>query len=71
MKKRKLQLLLYRVGRLLQKDLSRSNELEESVAYQNSPHARVTCVECHWPQKFYSRKLVMQKHYLSDERNSD
>jgi len=33
--------------------------------------ARETCEECHWPQKFYSRKLVMQKHYLSDEKNSE
>lgn len=33
--------------------------------------ARETCEECHWPQKFYSRKLVTQKHYLSDANNSE
>ncbi|MEK6552102.1 MAG: NapC/NirT family cytochrome c, partial [Bacteroidota bacterium] len=26
--------------------------------------ARETCEQCHWPQKFYSRKLVTQRHYL-------
>lgn len=33
--------------------------------------ARETCEQCHWPQKFYSRKLVTQKHYLADENNSE
>ncbi len=33
--------------------------------------ARETCEECHWPQKFYSRKLVQTRHYLSDENNSE
>ncbi len=33
--------------------------------------ARETCEECHWPQKFYSRKLRQTKHYLSDENNSE
>ncbi|HEX2981949.1 MAG TPA: NapC/NirT family cytochrome c [Ignavibacteriales bacterium] len=33
--------------------------------------ARETCEECHWPQKFYSRKLITQKHYLADEQNSE
>jgi nitrate/TMAO reductase-like tetraheme cytochrome c subunit len=33
--------------------------------------ARETCEECHWPQKFYARKLVTQKHFLSDEKNSE
>lgn len=33
--------------------------------------ARETCEECHWPQKFYSRKLVNQRHYLSDTENSE
>jgi hypothetical protein len=33
--------------------------------------ARETCEECHWPEKFYSRKLVSQKHYLADEINSE
>ncbi|MHC1702440.1 MAG: NapC/NirT family cytochrome c [Tenuifilaceae bacterium] len=92
----------------------------EHVAYQNSPHARVTCVECHvgsgagwyvrsklsgvrqvyavmtndfsrpiatpihnlrparetceqchWPQKFYSRQLRSEKHFLSDSMNTE
>ncbi len=33
--------------------------------------ARETCEECHWPQKFYSRKIVTQKHYLADKRNTE
>ena len=33
--------------------------------------ARETCEQCHWPQKFYSRKLVTQKYYLADEKNSE
>lgn len=33
--------------------------------------ARETCEECHWPDKFYSRKLRKTKHYLSDEKNSE
>lgn len=33
--------------------------------------ARETCEECHWPQKFYSHKLRLEKHYLTDENNSE
>ncbi|MCX6150740.1 MAG: NapC/NirT family cytochrome c [Ignavibacteriales bacterium] len=33
--------------------------------------ARETCQECHWPEKFYDRKLRLEKHYLSDEKNSE
>ncbi len=33
--------------------------------------ARETCEECHWPQKFYSRSLRTEKHYLADETNSE
>lgn len=33
--------------------------------------ARETCEECHWPEKFYSRQLVVKKHYLSDENNTE
>jgi len=92
----------------------------EHTAYQNSPHARVTCVECHvgsgvgwyvrsklsglhqvyavitndfhrpvgtplhdlrpagetceqchWPQKFYSRQLRSEKHFLTDSLNTE
>lgn len=33
--------------------------------------ARETCEQCHWPQKFYARKLRTEKHYLADETNSE
>ncbi len=32
--------------------------------------ARVTCEQCHWPEKFYSNLLVHETHYLSDEENT-
>lgn len=32
--------------------------------------ARVTCEQCHWPEKFYSHLLVHETHYLSDEENT-
>lgn len=33
--------------------------------------ARETCEECHWPQKFYPQKLRLEKHFLSDENNTE
>jgi len=33
--------------------------------------ARETCEQCHWPQKFYARKLKVERHYLTDEKNSE
>ena len=33
--------------------------------------ARETCEKCHWPQKFYSQKFRMEKHFLPDETNSE
>ncbi|PJA96644.1 MAG: cytochrome C, partial [Ignavibacteriales bacterium CG_4_9_14_3_um_filter_34_10] len=33
--------------------------------------ARETCEQCHWPEKFYARKLKVQRHYLTDEKNSE
>jgi len=33
--------------------------------------ARETCERCHWPQKFYSRSIRMERHYLRDEANSE
>jgi len=33
--------------------------------------ARQTCEECHWPEKFYARKLHTEKHYLADEDNTE
>lgn len=32
--------------------------------------ARETCEKCHWPEKFYSHKLVTEKHYLADSANT-
>jgi len=33
--------------------------------------ARETCERCHWPQKFYSRKLHSNKYFLADSLNSE
>ena len=33
--------------------------------------AREICEHCHWPQKFYSRTIRMERHYLRDEENSE
>ena len=33
--------------------------------------ARDICEKCHWPQKFYSRTIRMERHYLRDEENSE
>jgi hypothetical protein len=33
--------------------------------------ARETCEQCHWPQKFYDRKMKMKKLYLADETTSE
>ncbi len=33
--------------------------------------AMETCERCHWPQKFYSRKLQSKKYYLADSLNSE
>ncbi|MEN8191546.1 MAG: NapC/NirT family cytochrome c [Bacteroidota bacterium] len=38
---------------------------------QNLRPARETCEKCHWPQKFYSRSIRMERHYLRDEENSE
>ncbi|AFN74423.1 cytochrome c family protein [Melioribacter roseus P3M-2] len=38
---------------------------------KNLRPARETCEECHWPQKFYARKLRNERHYLSDYNNSE
>ncbi len=37
---------------------------------KNLRPARETCETCHWPEKFYAHKLRLQRHYLSDEENS-
>jgi hypothetical protein len=33
--------------------------------------ARETCEECHWPEKFYDRKLRIKRSYLADEENTE
>ena len=33
--------------------------------------ARETCEQCHWPEKFYSHALVREKHFLTDEENTE
>lgn len=33
--------------------------------------ARETCEECHWPEKFYDRKLMDEHAFLSDEKNTE
>ena len=33
--------------------------------------ARETCEKCHWPQKFYARKLVSQLRFLPDSGNTE
>ena len=38
---------------------------------QNLRPARETCERCHWPQKFYSRKLRSQKVYVTDSANTE
>ena len=37
---------------------------------ENLRPARETCETCHWPEKFYSRKLRNESHYLQDEENT-
>ena len=38
---------------------------------RNLRPARETCEECHWPQKFYPQKLVVEKHFLPDDENTE
>ncbi|NOY95709.1 MAG: cytochrome C [Chlorobi bacterium] len=33
--------------------------------------AQETCEQCHWPEKFYDRKLLLEKSYLADEKNTE
>jgi len=37
---------------------------------KNLRPARVVCEQCHWPQKFYSRTLRLETHYLPDKNNT-
>ncbi|MFO7616899.1 MAG: NapC/NirT family cytochrome c [Bacteroidales bacterium] len=38
---------------------------------ENLRPARETCERCHWPEKFYSHKLVSEKHFLADDDNTE
>jgi hypothetical protein len=38
---------------------------------QNLRPARETCEKCHWPQKFYARKLRTQRVYITDSLNTE
>jgi hypothetical protein len=33
--------------------------------------ARETCERCHWPQKFYARKMISKRTYLTDSANTE
>lgn len=33
--------------------------------------ARETCEECHWPEKFYDRKLRIEHSFLADDQNTE
>jgi hypothetical protein len=37
---------------------------------RNLRPARETCEKCHWPQKFYAQKLIVQRHFIADSVNS-
>ena len=38
---------------------------------KNLRPARETCEHCHWPEKFYARKLRSQRSYLADSLNTE
>jgi len=38
---------------------------------ENLRPARETCEQCHWPQKFYSRQLRNEQHFLTDSGNTE
>jgi nitrate/TMAO reductase-like tetraheme cytochrome c subunit len=33
--------------------------------------AQQTCEQCHWPEKFYDRKLRIKRSYIADEQNTE
>ena len=33
--------------------------------------ARETCEECHWPEKFYDRKMKVEHSFLADDQNTE
>lgn len=38
---------------------------------ENLRPARETCEECHWPEKFYDRKLRVEHSFLADDANTE
>lgn len=42
-----------------------------STPIHNLRPARDICEKCHWPEKFYSRTIRMERHYLRNEENSE
>ncbi len=38
---------------------------------ENLRPARETCEKCHWPQKFYTNSLRMEKYFLADSANTE
>ncbi|HAZ03338.1 MAG: cytochrome C [Bacteroidetes bacterium GWA2_40_14] len=38
---------------------------------ENLRPARETCEQCHWPQKFYPNSLRTERHFLTDETNTE
>ncbi|HMX95767.1 MAG TPA: cytochrome C, partial [Elusimicrobiota bacterium] len=37
---------------------------------KNLRPARETCLQCHWPEKFFGARKHVNPHYLSDEKNT-
>jgi hypothetical protein len=58
---------LYQVYSVIFKKYARPIE----TPIQNLRPARETCERCHWPQKFYARKLRSQRTYLTDSLNTE
>lgn len=58
---------LYQVYAVLANNYPRPIE----TPIKNLRPAQETCEKCHWPEKFYSRKLRQQRYYLNDEENTE
>lgn len=58
---------LYQVYSVLFHKYSRPIE----TPLKNLRPARETCERCHWPEKFYARKLRSQRSYLTDSLNTE
>ncbi len=58
---------LYQVYSVLFKKYSRPI----GTPLHNLRPAAETCERCHWPEKFYSRKLISQRTYLTDSANTE